>query len=504
MNNPLTILRIAIPTPLRRTFDYLAPQDSHDKILKPGIRIKVPFGRRTTVGLLIETSTKARVDSKKLKPVIEILDDEPLLPPALMKLNTWASNYYHHPIGEVMLSSLPKLLRDGRPAELKKMDSRLCGNDGKRGNDEPCKNIELNKDQEQAVNAIENNSGFNVFLLDGVTGSGKTEVYLQVIESIIKQGKQALILLPEIGLTPQTVTRFQNRFATDIAVLHSKLTDRERLNAWLKAKDGLSRIIIGTRSAIFTPLINPGIIIIDEEHDQSFRQQSGLRYSGRDLAVMRGKLENIPVVLGSATPSLKSIYNAQCKRYTRLQLPERAGRAIHPSFHLIDMRNQKTFEGLSEKLIQEMKNHLAQEGQILLFLNRRGFAPTLLCHSCGFVVECNRCDARMTFHQKPHYLHCHHCGRTRPIYNTCPKCNSNQITPLGLGTERIEETLKDIFPTTKLLRIDRDTTSRKNAMQKMLTDIHEHKYQILIGTQMLAKGHHFPNVTMAVMLIIVY
>lgn len=493
MRTELTVFRVVICFPLRHSFDYLPPQDWNGEILKPGVRIKVPFGQRTTVGILLELGSKPRIDVTKLKHAIEILDDEPLLSEELIELNIWVSDYYHHPIGEVMLNNLPKLLREGKAAELQKTLIDVPPS-------AKVPSIQLNKEQQEAVNSIDINNSFKVFLLDGVTGSGKTEVYLRVIEKIINNGRQALVLVPEISLTPQTVARFQSRFSTHVAVLHSRLTDRKRLNAWLMAKQNLAPIIIGTRSAVFVPLPKLGMIILDEEHDLSFEQQSGLRYSARNVAIIRGKLENVPVILGSATPSLESLYNAQRKHYTRLQLPERAGIAIYPSFYVIDMRSQKLAEGLAAKLVQEMKRHLQQGGQILLFLNRRGYSPTLLCHNCGFVVECSRCDVPMTLHRKPHYLHCHHCGATKPVYKTCPKCNGDQLIPLGLGTERVEETIKDVFPEASLLRIDRDTASRKDSMDKMLNDIRDNKCQILIGTQMLAKGHHFPNVTMVAIL----
>jgi len=494
MSKELTIFRVVVYFPLRHSFDYLPPQDWNGEILKPGVRVKVPFAQRTTVGILLELNSKPRVDITKLKRAIEVLDDEPLLSEKLIKLNIWVSDYYHYPFGEVMLNNLPELLRKGKAAELRKTLINTHSS-------AEVSSVQLNKEQQRAVNSIDVNNGFKVFLLDGVTGSGKTEVYLQVIEKIINRRRQALVLVPEISLTPQTVARFRSRFSTHVvAVLHSGLTARERLNAWLMAKQNLVSIIIGTRSAIFVPLPELGIIILDEEHDLSFEQQSGLRYSARNVAVIRGRLENLPVVLGSATPSLESLYNSQRERYTRLQLPERAGVAIYPSFHIIDMRSQKLADGIAAKLIQEMRRHLQQEGQILLFLNRRGYSPTLLCHNCGFVVKCSRCDVPMTLHQKPHYLHCHHCGATKPVYKTCPKCISDQLIPLGLGTERVEETIKDIFPEASLLRIDRDTTSRKGSMHTMLNDIRDNKCQILIGTQMLAKGHHFPNVTMVAIL----
>lgn len=494
MRTEFTIFRVVICFPLRHSFDYLPPHNWDGKILKPGVRIKVPLAQRTIVGILLELASKPRVRVSKLKHAIEILDTEPLLSELLIKLNMWASDYYHYPIGEVILNNLPKLLREGKETKLRRasVDVQISG-------EISC--IQLNKEQQHAVDVINFSNGFNVFLLDGITGSGKTEVYLRVIENVVKRGQQALVLVPEISLTPQTVTRFQNRFSTHvIAVLHSGLTDRERLNAWLMAKDSLASIIIGTRSAIFVPLQKLGIIILDEEHDLSFEQQSGLRYSARNTAVIRGKLENVPVILGSATPSLESLYNSQHKGYTRLQLPERAGVAIHPSFHVVDMRSQKLVEGIAVKLIQEIKHHLQQQSQILLFLNRRGYSPTLLCHDCGFVAKCSRCDVPITLHQKPHYLHCHHCGTTKPVYKICPKCNSDQLIPLGLGTERVEETIKNIFPGVSLLRIDRDTAKRKGSMDKMLNEICDNKCQILIGTQMLAKGHHFPNVTMVAIL----
>lgn len=493
------ILKIAIPSPLRSSFDYLPPKEQNIIELKPGMRVRVPFGNRKLVGILLETTDKSQIDSSQLKHAIEILDKKPILPKEIIKLNNWASEYYHHSIGEIMLNSLPTALRKGKsaqPVEAKPYFRPANNHSPLPGN--PL--LQLNNAQQQAVDSINAGQGFNTFLLYGITGSGKTEVYLHAIEKIINSGKQALVLIPEIGLTLQTLARFQNKFPVNIAVFHSRLTDRERLQAWMMAKEGLAPIIIGTRSAIFTPLANPGIIVLDEEHDLSFKQQSGFRYSARDLASVRGKLENIPVILGSATPSLESMHNAWNNRYQLLKLPKRAGNATHPNFHIIDMRNQKLTGGLSEKLISEIQKHLERDGQILLFLNRRGYAPTLLCHSCGWVAECNNCDARMTMHYLPNHLHCHHCGSVRPIYTTCPKCNGDQLMPLGMGTERLEETLKDIFPTAVLTRIDRDSTSKKGSMQKMLNDIHNNNFQILIGTQMLAKGHHFPNVSMSVIL----
>ena len=495
--NKIYILRVAVPSPLRHTFDYLPPENVSPKNIKPGMRVLVPFGRREVVGVILEVANHSEYESTKLRLVSAILDSESLLPKSILDLITWTSNYYHHPIGDVINNVLPNLLRK-KPGKKSIEDYRY---DAKNPQKKIKNTIQLNEDQKKAITIIKNHlNEFKAFLLDGVTGSGKTEVYLRVIVEIIAQKKQALILVPEINLTPQTIARFAERFSVKIAVFHSRLTLKERLLSWLMAKDGAAPIIIGTRSAIFTPLKNPGIIIIDEEHDLSFKQQTGLRYSARDLAVMRGKLENIPVVLGSATPSLESIYNVKRKRYVELKLPERAGNAICPSFHLVDMRSQKLKNGIAENLLIQIKKHLADGGQVLIFLNRRGFAPVLICHHCSWVAGCKHCDARLTMHQKQQHMRCHHCGAIIRIPTKCPECAGEKLLMLGAGTERIEIALRELFPDVKLTRIDRDTTKRKNSLEEILDGIHKGEYQILVGTQMLAKGHHFPNVTMVAVL----
>ncbi len=355
----------------------------------------------------------------------------------------------------------------------------------------------LNDAQQRAVEHIVNASTqFCPILLEGVTGSGKTEVYLKAIEHIIESGRQALVLAPEIGLTPQLVARFRERFAVPIAVTHSGLSDGDRLSAWLTARSGESAILIGTRSAVLTPLKNPGLIIVDEEHDLSFKQQEGFRYSARDLAVLRAKYANIPIVLGSATPSLESLLNVESKRYQHLRLPQRAGRATSPTIHILDIRGQRMRECLSAALIAEIQKHLSAGGQALLFLNRRGYAPTLMCHDCGWVAECRRCDAHMTLHHGERQLRCHHCGAQRPAEKSCPTCSSENLIPVGRGTERLNELLAERFPGVGIVRVDRDTTRRKGAMESMLETVHRGESRILVGTQMLAKGHHFPNITL--------
>ena len=490
------VLHVAVPLPLRFTLDYLLPK-KYQATIHPGTRILVPLHKQKIIGVVLAITTESKLKFTKLKPALAVLDDTPLLPKTILALLVWTSNYYHHPIGDVVSHALPSLLRDN--PDKKEDDYKYRESIKALPNITPM--VQLNTHQNQAITTIKKYlDKFQPFLLDGVTGSGKTEIYLHVIADIITANKQALVLVPEINLTPQTIARFTAHFAVPIAVFHSRLTPKERLLAWLMAKNGAVPIIIGTRSAIFTPLQNPGIIIIDEEHDLSFKQQSGLKYSARNLAIMRGKLENIPVVLGSATPSLESIYNVKHKRYIELTLPKRAGNAIHPSFHVVDMRNQKLRNGIAENLLSPIKKHLDNNGQVLIFLNRRGFAPVLICHHCGWVAGCKYCDVRLTLHQKKHHLRCHHCGVVEKIPFHCPKCNTEKLFPLGSGTERIETTLQELLPEVKLVRIDRDTTQRKNALTEILENIHKQNYQILVGTQMLAKGHHFPNVTMVVVL----
>jgi len=361
---------------------------------------------------------------------------------------------------------------------------------------QPLSGPTLNPDQAEAVAAINAAEGFQPFLLDGVTGSGKTEVYLQLIHRVLEAGKQALVLIPEINLGPQTLARFEQRFNARIALLHSNVNDRERLDAWLAARDGEADIIIGTRSALFTPMKNPGLIIIDEEHDASYKQQEGLRYHARDLALLRARQENLPIVLGSATPSLESLHNAHSGRYALLKMTQRAGNAQSPRFLRLDVKSRPLDAGISGPLQQAIGQTLGAGQQVLIYLNRRGFAPTLLCHDCGWLSQCPRCDARMTLHQRHNELRCHHCGHVERPPRNCPDCGKVDLRPVGAGTERAEERLGILFPDYPVLRIDRDSTSRKGAMEQMIGTINRGEPCLLVGTQMLAKGHHFPRVTL--------
>ena len=366
--------------------------------------------------------------------------------------------------------------------------------------DNPLVNLDnrltLNKQQALAFSQLLFQEGFNVWLLEGVTGSGKTEIYLQYIEEVLKKGKQVLVLVPEIGLTPQTVRRFQARFNVEIDVLHSNLNDTQRLNVWERARTGQSAILIGTRSALFTQFSNLGLIILDEEHDGSFKQQDGWRYHARDLGIVLAQKLNIPILLGSATPSLESVNNVQNGKYRHLVLSKRAGNATALRQFVIDLKHQRIQNGLSEPLLQRMQEHLEKGNQVLLFLNRRGFAPVLLCHECGWIDECHHCEKPYTYHQHQRVLRCHHCGAQKTVPIQCGHCGSTHLVTTGLGTEQLEETLKARFPQYNIARIDRDSTARKGKLEGYLEDIQQGKSQILIGTQMLAKGHHFPNVTL--------
>lgn len=353
-------------------------------------------------------------------------------------------------------------------------------------------------EQALVISAIKNQDSFAVSLIEGVTGSGKTEVYLQIIEPILLAGKQVLVMVPEIGLTPQTVERFQKRFSIEVGILHSGMNDNERLSVWQRANSGELGIVIGTRSSVFTPMPELGMIIIDEEHDSSYKQNDNFRYHARDVAIVRAKQANIPLVLGSATPSLESLHNALQKRYRHFALQQRAGKAVKATFNVLDIRQQPLESGLAPATIKHLLFHLTQGNQVLIFLNRRGYAPALLCHQCGHVETCRHCDRPYTMHKQSQQLHCHHCGHFRYLPKTCSHCQSNDIAPLGLGTEQLEQGVMSLFPQYSSVRIDSDTMRGKRNLSNTLEAIHSGKHQILIGTQILAKGHHFPNVTMVV------
>jgi primosomal protein N' (replication factor Y) len=487
-------VRVALPVHLDRLFDYL-PGEFAARTLSAGIRVRVPFRNRKLIGVVTELASHSEWPVHRLRPVVEVLDRSPLLPASTLELCGWIARYYHYPLGEVIAMALPKLLREGgapersvcwqvaltdtgralEPASLarapRQRDVLEALNAGSRPraelmalpgiNGQVLKRMEgkswlsiepigdtpfrpvtaapkLNEQQHSAATAvIAALGGFRSFLLDGVTGSGKTEVYLKVIEQVVERGRQSLLIVPEIGLTPQLMARFRERLGDAVGVLHSGMTDRERHDIWLRAASGELDVLLGTRSAIFAPLPKLGLIIVDEEHDNSLKQQDGLRYSARDVAVQRAKMAGVPVVLGSATPSLESLNNALSGRYQDLVLERRAGGANPPSLERIDLRGQHCDEGVSGALVAAMAEHLARGEQVMLFLNRRGFSPVLMCNACGWNAECPRCDARMTLHLSERRLRCHHCDRQQAIPTGCPSCDSSRLEPLGLGTRAI-------------------------------------------------------------------
>ncbi|KHN50025.1 primosomal protein N' [Pectobacterium fontis] len=557
----MSVAQVALPVPLARTFDYLLPAGGITP--QVGARVSVSFGHRKAIGIITALSDTSELPLEQLKPVHDVLDEQPLFPPSLWRILLWAVEYYHYPIGEVLFHALPILLRQGKPAHraplwqwfateqgratplsalkraakqqqalaallqspvyrhqvseigltetaLQALRSKgLCElkaadqipHDWRQSFSLTTDRLRLNTEQATAVGAIRSEDNhFAAWLLAGITGSGKTEVYLSVLENVLAQGKQALVLVPEIGLTPQTIARFRERFNAPVDVLHSALNDSERLAVWLRARSGEAAIVIGTRSALFTPFARLGLIVIDEEHDSSYKQQEGWRYHARDLAVFRAREEDIPIVMGTATPALETLYNVQIGKYRRLNLTKRAGNAALAKQHVIDLKSLPLTAGLSQPLITRIRHHLANDNQVILFLNRRGFAPVVMCHECGWIAECQRCDHYYTYHQHQKQLRCHHCDSQRPVPQQCPGCGSTHMVPVGLGTEQLEQSLAPIFPDVPITRIDRDTTSRKGALEQQLSQVRQGGARLLIGTQMLAKGHHFPDVTLVALL----
>lgn len=551
------IFQVAINAPLHGLFDYLPPAGwAGDKDMV-GKRVEVSFGRGKTTGVVAGVADESSFPASRLRKVTRVLDNEPVLEPDLMELLLWAAAYYQHPVGEVIATALPLALRQGKPLggvelfwsltprgreqdpaalarraprqwelwqrlekspaglsetvlpdlapnwrdTLKRMLDKgwVSSREEQPSTDHPLDihpGPTLTGDQATAVAEIIDASGqFSPFLLFGVTGSGKTEVYFEAMEKVLRQGRQVLLLVPEIGLTPQLLARVRERFDGKLAILHSGLADGERLASWRDAASGAAHIVIGTRSAALVPLARPGMIIVDEEHDPSFKQWEGFRYSARDMAVARARRHDIPVILGSATPSLESLYNVRRGRYRQLDLPERPGAVTHPEIRLVDLRAHAANEGLSTPLILAAEKHLAKGGQVLIFLNRRGYAPTLFCTGCGWTARCKRCDAGMVVHHRERRLHCHHCDTRRPIPETCEECNE-ALAPVGQGTERVEETLSRLLPNYPQVRIDRDSTQRKGSMETLLEQIRSGQARILTGTQMLTKGHDFPDVSL--------
>ena len=496
----MQIVRVALDVPLHRFFDYLAPEGEALTVADIGLRVRVPFGRQSKIGVLVELPASSDFSPAQLKSVESILRDLPPLPPDWFRLCEFCAAYYQAPLGEVMISTLP--------AGLRRVDPPKARATRRAAKALPAQvRPTLTAEQQAALDRIAADGGadgdsFRAYLLHGVTGSGKTEVYLRLVERALAAGKQALLLVPEINLTPQLEARVAARFPeAGLASLHSELTEAARTRNWRAALDGSARIVLGTRLAIFTPLPDLGLIVVDEEHDASFKQQDGMRYSARDVAVFRARERGIPIVLGSATPSLESWANATDTRtparYTLLTLHERAvENARLPAVQRIDTRLEKLQDGLSGVLLRAIGQRLERGEQSLVFLNRRGYAPVLTCTSCGWISHCTRCAANLVLHLADGRLRCHHCGFECRVPRACPTCGNQDIQPFGRGTQRIEAVLSERFPQARILRVDRDSAKSRKQWEVLVEQIHAGEADILVGTQMLAKGHDFPKLTL--------
>jgi primosomal protein N' (replication factor Y) len=492
------ILQVALDTPLDSVFDYRWPCEPGLEPV-PGQLALVGFGRREAVGLIVAVKRDTEVPAEKLKDAIAVRTQLAPLPGKWLALARFAADYYQRPLGEVALPGLPKNLRLSTTVALDRAIKKLAKLDPAH-DATPAGMPVLNPAQQQAADAIGAAEGFTPLLLYGVTGSGKTEVYLQACAQVLAREPQAqiLVLVPEINLTPQLEGNIRTRFpGLMVATLHSSLSEGERTLHWLAAHEGRARIVLGTRLAILASLPNLKLIVIDEEHDPSYKQQEGLRYSARDLAVWRARQLGIPIVLGSATPSLETWHHAQSGRYRKLELRERAVKdAVLPRVRLLDTERDRPKDGLTSQLVAAMRQRLERGEQSLLFLNRRGYAPVITCDACGWISNCTRCTSFMVLHKPEHRLRCHHCSLELRIPRACPDCGNVDLQPLGRGTQRVEEGLQQMFPEARILRIDADSTRRKGAAQAAFETVHRGEVDILVGTQMVAKGHDFKKLTL--------
>lgn len=549
----MPIIRVALDVPLSTLFDYFVSADTQ---LEIGQRVLVPFGRKQVLGVAMEWVQDSELAADRIKSVAQVMDDVPPLPQELLTLLRFCSDYYHHPLGMTVLSALPTRLRAVEPIALKQALDYTLSAAGKAldlatlpkrrvvqqrilqalriapmsgaevrslspsapvalkslleaGWVEVCVPMPrtthtfndahaLTIEQQQAVDAVTQTKGYGCFLLYGITGSGKTEIYVHLMHEMLQRAGQVLLLVPEINLTPQLENYFRSRFPdVELVSLHSGLADGERAQNWLKAQSGEARIVLGTRLSVFTPLPKLSLILVDEEHDASFKQQDGLRYSARDVAIFRANQRGVPIALGSATPSLESWYNAQSGRYRLLKLTQRAVQpATLPIVRCMDITKVPLQEGLSEPLLTAIELRLQRKEQSLIFINRRGYAPVLMCTACGWLSECKHCAGKLVLHLKDRSLRCHHCGYQQRVPQACPTCGDADLKPVGIGTQRLEEALQSHFPQARILRVDRDSTRNKGAWSAMRKQIHDGEADILIGTQMLAKGHDFPNLTL--------
>ena len=550
----MKIVRVALDLPLSKLFDYSLDNDIS---ISPGQRVLVSFGRKEMVGVAIECVASSALLAERIKPVLRVLDDTPAMPDELLGLLHFCSDYYHYPLGATVLAALPSRLRIKRAIAIQEEMQYVLSSSGcaldlillpKRkvvqhrilaalrlgalsiaqvralssSGVSALKGLldagwvetravasihdtstfsdthTLTLEQQQAVDLIATTVCFSCILLHGITGSGKTEVYVHAMNRILQQGGQVLLLVPEINLTPQLENYFRGRLPdVELVSLHSGLSDDERMRNWLHAQSGRARIVLGTRLAVFAPLPRLALVIVDEEHDASFKQQDGLRYSARDVAIFRASQRDVPIVLGSATPSLESYYNAQSGRYKMLRLTQRAvTQAKLPTINCINIGNVAMQHGLSEPLMKALSERLQRGEQSLIFVNRRGYAPVLMCSACGWMSGCTNCAGKLVLHLKDGRLRCHHCGHQERVPQACPSCGNTDLQPIGVGTQRIESMLRESFPGARILRVDRDSTRNKGAWQVMRQQIQDNAVDILVGTQMLAKGHDFPNLTL--------
>lgn len=552
-------LQVALNVPFRRTFEYECKNDAELARGAAGRRVLVDFNGRQAVGV-VTGSAAAPTYRGRIKEIVRLLDREPVFDACVMRLLAWAADYYHYPVGEVLYTALPAALKKPREDPLKPVDlwtaapaaaepgaaekelgrAKAClralemirkspgttlqlkeagvgaaairklhekgliekSNLRDRFREWTALKLEvtgekiLNEEQADAFRAVAASEGYRAFVLNGVTGSGKTEVYLRLIAECLKKGRQALVLVPEINLTPQTVARFYERFNVPIVCMHSSMSDGERYESFMMMRRNEAAVLIGTRSAIFACAPGLGIIIVDEEHDGSYRQADGFRYHARDCAVMLALFRGIPIVMGTATPSMETLWNIRKGKYAEIRLSRRAGNAAGAVFGVIDMRRQPVSHGVSRELALRVNEELAKGNQALLLLNRRGYSNKLLCHGCGYVFMCRNCDASLTYHASEGKLVCHHCETRYPFPDRCPVCGSPELALTGNGTEQIMEYVGEIFPSARPVRVDRDSTARKGSVNALLEDIRTGKYNVIVGTQMLAKGHHFPGVTL--------
>ena len=549
------VVRVATPIGRRKLFDYLWTDNARPPV---GYRVLVPFGKQQRIGLIVESTTDSDLPLKKLREVSKVLDDQPVISESLMKTLVWLARYCHQPLPEVLWSALPTPLRKGRPLVPKLEMGFMVTPQGRQVDPRELKRAavqrriletlqahrglvagdalkdagtswqaavkrleeygwvlrqeldrpqhrqppdliqDLNFEQLTARNRIiESLDQYESFLLHGVTGSGKTEVYLHVIAEVIGKGQQALLLVPEIGLTPQLIDRVERALGMRVVSYHSNMTPHQRHRSWHFAKSGTTQVVVGTRSAVFLPFKNLGLIVMDEEHDASYKQQEGVRYHARSAALHRAATNKIPFILGSATPSLETINAASEKRVTNLVLTRRATRVQLPAVHLVDLNNAYVLDGIAVPLLKAIEKRLKNNEQSLIFVNRRGFSPVIWCSNCRWIARCADCDVKLTYHVTTDRLHCHLCGKSggsRP--GICPQCDSVHVELLGEGTQKVEQFLKSRFPGTRVLRIDSDVSKGYRKIQSDFERIQRGEVDILVGTQMLSKGHHFPGVTL--------